>query len=58
MHGVVPGKANEESVTCGAACFSFLDAEGQRIATLEFYRGLPVHSDGMYAVEYPTVPEE
>ena len=52
MNGVVLGKANEESVTGGTACFSFYDAEGQWIVTLEFYRGLLVRVDGMYAIEY------
>ena len=57
LHGVVLGKANEESVTGGTACFSFLDAEGQWIVTLEFYHGLLVRNDGMYAIEYPAAPE-
>ena len=58
MNGVVLGKANEEFVTGGTACFSFLDAEGRLIASLEFYHGLLVRNDGMYAIEYPSAPEE
>ena len=51
--GTVTGKANATVVTGGTVCYNLLDPSGQFLASLEFYEGLLVRSDGMYTDSVP-----
>lgn len=51
LKGTVTGKANAIVTTGGTYTFSFYDAAGEHLGSVEFYRGLLVRRDGMYAVE-------
>ena len=49
VNGVVTGKVNGLSVTGGTTVYSFADADGSFVGSIELYRGLLVRPDGMYA---------
>ena len=48
--GVITGKENDMSVTGGTTVYSFSDAEGKYLGSIELYRGLAVGNDGMYGL--------
>ena len=48
VSGVVTGKASDLSVTGGTWVYSFEDADGKHLLSIELYRGLIAAADGMY----------
>ena len=49
-NGVVIGKSNATMVTGGTTSYDLSDPDGNYLTSLEFYEGLLVRSDGMYAI--------
>ncbi len=49
-NGVVIGKSNATMVTGGTTSYDLSDPDGNYLTSLEFYDGLLVRSDGMYAI--------
>ena len=50
-NGFVTGMANATMVTSGTTVIVFETADGTRLGSLEFYRGLLCANDGMYEIE-------
>lgn len=51
LNGTITGKASATMTTGGTHTFSFYDAAGNWLGSVEFYRGLLVGRDGMYTIE-------
>lgn len=51
LNSKVTGKANATMVTGGTVVYSFYDAAGEYLGSVELYRGLLVARDGMYTLE-------
>ena len=51
LRGTVTGKDNATMVTGGTAVYSFYDADGTHLGSIELYQGLLVTRDGMYRIQ-------
>ena len=51
LRGVVLGKDNATMVTGGTVVYSFYDADGTHLGSIELYQGLLVTRDGMYRIQ-------
>ena len=55
--GVITGQENGLSVTGGTTVYSFSDAAGNYLGSIELYKGLAVGRDGMYNMSLPPVED-